>query len=144
MVAKFITAVLFVLAIFIAIFSHNSNDPLYLFISGNILINIARLIIIGTLLAICLHGYIHNSKVRQALMGFGFIMLGFGLLSMANMSIESALYNYLKPLDYILISELGVTATLMSLALPKHASARYEEMPVLAKSFLFFSRQRFS
>jgi hypothetical protein len=133
MTAKFINSVLFLVALFVAVFSHNSTDPLYLFISGNTITNIIRLLLFGTLLVISLRGYIRSDRAREVLKFFGLFMFAFGLVTIWNISLESWLYTYFKSLDFILIAEVGVSATLMALVMPSKA-------PKTQKSFVDYAR----
>jgi hypothetical protein len=144
MTTRFINSVLFLVALFVTVFSHNSIDPLYLFISGNMVTNIVRLIIFGALLAINLRGYIEDDRARQALKIFGFSMLAFGMLSLWNMNIESALYGFLKPLDFMLVAEVGITAALMALTIPRKAPKSQQSFVDYARPYALKLRGRTS
>lgn len=127
MTIKLITGVMLIFALMVVLFSGNSSDPLFLFISNNAVTNTGRIIVAALLVGLALRGYIKNPRLRQALglIGFGVVLMaGYALFSPV---MEGLLYTYLKPLDLLLAIEMGIVASLLSFS--PVADAPATEMP---------------
>jgi len=111
-----------ILACSFAVMPETGKHPdslLFLFISPNRWVSTLRLILAIGLFLISFNTlsniFSHSYKLRKNLLGSGLFMIGFGLIGTLESSLGSIFYDYLKPLDLMIILEAGII--LSSLAL---------------------------
>ena len=109
MVSKSICVVLFVVTLATMIFSTaNMLDPQFLFLSDNPITGGIRLAIVVSLLAVSFSRRVLKPPFRAVLKTFSIFLVVFGLASFFTNSMGWALYNYVMPLDSILMVEAGI------------------------------------
>lgn len=91
------------------------NDPLLLFISGNPLISSLRLILLVSMLIISFKlRFRYKQSTRLCLyLGGGLVFLS--ILGLFYTPMEYSLYTYVRPLDYLLFLQAGLTYSLIGL-----------------------------
>ena len=109
MVSKFICVVLFVVTLATMIFSTtNMLDPQFLFLSDNPITGGIRLAIVASLLAVSFSKRVLKPPYRTILKTFSIFLAVFGFTSFFTNSMGWALYNYVMPLDSVLMLEAGI------------------------------------
>lgn len=109
MVSKFICVVLFMVTLVTTIFSTSAMlDPLFLFLSDNPITGGIRLAIVASLLAVSFTTRALKPPFRVVLKAFSIFLVAFGVTSLFTNSIGWALYNYVMPLDSVLMIEAGI------------------------------------
>lgn len=122
MASKFICVVLFILTLVTTIFSTaNMLEPLFLFLSDNPITGGIRLAIVASLLAVSFTTRVLKPPFRVVLRTFSIFLVVFGLTSLFTNSMGWALYNYVMPLDSLLMLEAGI---LFGLAILNTAETR--------------------
>jgi hypothetical protein len=113
---RVISIVLFALALvtFIST-STNTLDPLFLFLADNPLSGALRLAIAASLLAVTFRCQLFTSNQISTILFLGFSLIVFGGASLFSNSMGWALYNYLMPLDSLLLVEAGIIYSLTGL-----------------------------
>lgn len=109
MVSRFICIVLFIVVLATMIFSTvNTNDPLFMFLSDNPITGGIRLAIVAALLAVSFSRRVLKPPFRVVIKTFSIFLVIFGLTSFFTNSLGWVLYNYVMPLDSILMIESGI------------------------------------
>lgn len=109
MVSKFICVVLFIVTLVATIFSTSAMlDPLFLFLSDNPITGGIRLAIVASLLAVSFTSRALKPPFRVVLRTFSIFLVIFGVTSLFTNSMGWALYNYVMPLDSVLMMEAGI------------------------------------
>lgn len=91
------------------------NDPLLLFISGNPLFSSLRLILAISLLIISFKSRFKHKISGQASLYVGIALAISSIIGLAYVPAEYSLYTYVKPLDYFMILQIGLTYSLIGL-----------------------------
>jgi predicted MFS family arabinose efflux permease len=96
------------------------DSLLFLFTSPNQWVSTLRLILAIILFLISFntfsHFFSHNHKLRKSMLNAGLFMIVFGLVSTLETSLGSVFYDYLKPLDLMIILEAGIVLSSLALA----------------------------
>lgn len=109
MVSKAICVVLFILALATMIFSTaDMLDPLFIFLSDNPITGGIRLAIVASLLAVSFTSRALKPPYRAVLKAFSIFLVVFGITTFFSNSMGWALYNYVMPLDSVLMTEAGI------------------------------------
>lgn len=109
MVSKFICVALFIAVVATMILSTtNMHDPLFMFLSDNPITGGIRLAIVASLLAMSFSNRVLKPPFRVVLKAFSIFLGVFGLVTLFTNSMGWALYNYVMPLDSILMIEAGI------------------------------------
>ena len=112
MVNKVISSVIFTSSlVFLALANSQPDNLLFLFLSNNKLIAVSRVILAAGMMLLSFKSLLHNKKLRQSVKFSGLSLIGFGVLSMLITSLGSALYDYIKLIDIMIIAEAGVIYT---------------------------------
>jgi|GEM_PF-5261310 len=112
MVNKVISSVIFTSSlVFLALANGQPDNLLFLFLSNNKLIAVSRVVLASGMMLLSFKSLLHNKKLRQGIKFTGLFLIGFGALSMLITSLSSALYNYIKLIDILIIAEAGVIYT---------------------------------
>jgi hypothetical protein len=138
MINKFISVVLFIFAITVLVFRSNGADPIFLFVSSNLQIDILRLALVSLVLSVSIQNYISSTRLRKSFKYFGLALAAFGLFGLMNLQVESFFYNYLKTLDFMVMAELGITMMILSLTAP--STMPHKKPAKTAKSYLLRSQ----
>lgn len=129
---RVISIVLFVLALITFIStSTNTLDPLFLFLADNPLSGALRLAIAASLLAVTFKRPLFTSNQISTILFIGFSLIIFGATSLFSNSMGWALYNYLMPLDSLLLTEAGIIFSLTGL------NATAVEKPLISKPKIY-------
>lgn len=109
MVSKVICVVLFLVALATTMFSASTMlEPLFLFLSDNPITGGIRLAIATSLLAVSFTTRVLKPPFRAVLKTFSVFLVTFGVTSLFTNSMGWALYNYVMPLDSLLMMEAGI------------------------------------
>jgi amino acid transporter len=91
------------------------NDSMFLFISNSPLIVLAHLTLAITLLILAFRGRFLYRQSRIIAQWAGIILITFGVAGMISETIFDLLGQFLKTVDYILMTEAGIVFVLASL-----------------------------
>jgi hypothetical protein len=120
MTNKIISSVILTTSIVFSILAAaNPNNLLFLFASSNDVISISRLILAVGMVLLSFKGLVNNKEMKLAVKYLGLVLILFGGLSMLITPLGSAIYNYVKLLDVMIIAEAGVIFTSCAITLPQ-------------------------
>lgn len=135
MLNKLISTV--VLGCSFAVMPASGKDPdglLFLFISPNKWVGTIRLALALALFFISFKtfskSFARNKKLQKGLLVSGLAFIAFGLVSSLEASLGTIFYDYLKPLDLMIILEAGIIMSTMALTSLPTAKTR----PVVTKT----------
>lgn len=112
------------------------DSLLFLFISPNRLVSTVRLLLAIILFLISFNAFSNlfsrSHTLRKNMLRAGLLLIAFGLISTLESSLGSIFYDYLKPLDLMIILEAGILVSSIALVAtpikqplkPKAATAR--------------------
>ncbi len=95
-----------------------ASEPLFLFISNNPFVAIARLVLIAALVAISFKGF-YNHLLRVGCQTLAVALTVVGIIGFTVTPLTYAVYGFLKPLDFLLALELGAAFGICALSLPQ-------------------------
>ena len=125
MVNKVISGVMLTTSIvFLALANSQPDNILFLFLSSNKLIAVSRIVLAAGMVALSFKGLIEKEKTRQSVKYAGLGLILFGILSMLMTGLSSAMYDYVKLIDVMIIAEAGVIFTSCALTLPQAQSVK--------------------
>jgi hypothetical protein len=120
MTNKIISSVILTTCIFFfALANANPDNILFLFLSSNPLIGFSRIVLAAGMVVLSFKNVLYNPQVRQAAKYLGLGLIAFGGLSMIITPLGSAVYNYAKLLDWMIIAEAGVIFTSCAITIPQ-------------------------
>jgi hypothetical protein len=120
MVNKVISSVILTTSVvFLALANSQPDNLLFLFLSPNELIGISRVVLGVGMVLLSFKGLLSNARIRQAVKYGGLSLMAFGVLCMLITPLSSALYDYLKLLDIMIVAEAGVIFTSCALSIPQ-------------------------
>jgi hypothetical protein len=116
MVVRFVSLVSLICAIAIASVNiQNSSDPLFFIVSGGALADTMR-IILASLMVVGAYVKIPKTLHPEIFLSIiGAVLIALGLSGFIMNSFDYIFYNYVKPLDFLLLAEVGVVANLVAL-----------------------------
>jgi hypothetical protein len=116
MVDRFVSVATLLCVVIVAIVGIKSpNYPLFLFISSNLAVGLARISLVLLMIKVSFCQRIGSMRVCKYLGWAGIGLMSLAACSLWMTSVEGALYNFLKPMDLLLIMEAGVIFSLASL-----------------------------
>jgi hypothetical protein len=115
------------------------DNPLFLFISSNKWLSIARLIIVGSAVFVSLSDFMSNRKFNRIAYLFGMSLIALGGSILFFTQIQNIILDYLKPLDLLLLVEAGVILASASLAPASSPMLKSRQWGLLLTGF--FRRQ---
>lgn len=119
MTNKIISSVMLTTCIaFFALANANPDNLLFLFVSANPIISLARIVLALGMVLLSFKNILHNPQVRQSVMYLGFSLIAFGALSMVITPLGSAEYNYAKLMDWMIFAEAGTLFAFSALTAP--------------------------
>jgi hypothetical protein len=136
MVVRFVGLVSLICAIAIASVNiQNPSDPLFFIVSGGVVADFVRIVLSSMMVAGAFYK-IPKSLHAEIFLPFlgGFLLLA-GLSGFFSNSYDFLLYNYIKPLDFLLLAEVGVVTNLIALEAHKpmlHFSDPYQRTFTIA------------
>ena len=121
MLNKFISAIILTCSFSVMpITGKEPDNLLFLFISPNKWVGTIRLALTLIVFFISFKTFskyfVMYPKLNRSLLAFGLIMIAFGLISSLEASLGTVFYDYLKPLDLMIILETGIVATSLALS----------------------------
>jgi hypothetical protein len=117
------TIILATSVVFLALANSQPDNLLFLFVSSNKLIAASRVLLAAGMVLLSFKGLVSSPRFRQGVKYFGLSLIAFGALSMVITNLGSALYDYMKLLDVMMIAEAGVIFTSCAITLPAELSA---------------------
>jgi hypothetical protein len=97
------------------------SDPLFFIVSGGFLGEVLRSMMVGLLLAAAFLALPSTRALKRSLLIFGWPMILLGGAGFLSNSFDYSWYNFLKPLDYLIVIELGVVMNVLALEPQKTA-----------------------
>jgi hypothetical protein len=92
------------------------SNPLFFFISSNKWLSIVRLLVAGSLVWVSFGSVVNTAELKRTAYRGGLVLMGLGTLLFLLTQVQTALFDYLKPLDLLLLVEAGVIYSSVSLA----------------------------
>ncbi len=83
------------------------NDPYFFIVSSNVVTATARLVLAGLMIKLAFGRRIQRRSTSHLYLGLAAALLGLGVAGLSMQSLDYALFNIIKPLDYIFIVGLG-------------------------------------
>jgi hypothetical protein len=116
MVVRFVSLVSLICAVAIASVNiQNPSDPLFFIVSGGIVADLVRIILAGIMVAGAYYRIPKTLHPESFLPFIGVLLIMFGISGFFMNSFDFLLYNYIKPLDFLIFAEAGVVASLIAL-----------------------------
>jgi hypothetical protein len=84
------------------------SDPLFYLISINPGATLFKLSLVGAMLFMAFKDCIRNVFTRRGVAFYGVALIIFGVAGLVTPSLGNALYDYLKPMDLLLVIETGI------------------------------------
>lgn len=97
----------------------NPDNLLFLFVSANPLVALSRIVLAIGMVVLSYKNLLFHSRLRLAAKYTGLSLIAFGTLLMAITPLGSAVYDYAKLLDWMIIAEAGIVFTSCALTLPQ-------------------------
>jgi len=116
MMVKFVSLVSLICAI--AILSLNikdGSDPMFFIVAGGLGANIMRLTLAGLMVFGSFYKMPKRWHIEPQLFLVGALFIAFGVSGFILNSFDFMLYNYIKPLDFLMVAQTGVIASLVAL-----------------------------
>jgi hypothetical protein len=115
MTTKLMAAVLLMFSATLLFFVGNTSDPLFLFVSADPAVSVLRFLLVCSAIYLSVNNHCSNSRVCLALKLTGIAIIIFSFVGLFDTSFESALFSYIKPLDYLFGLSLGVFFNLLAI-----------------------------
>jgi hypothetical protein len=119
---------------FLALATTQPDSILFLFLSPDQTVGLLRILLAIGMVFLSFRGFINSSRVRSAAKYSGLVLIAFGISSLMFTGLSSAIYDYAKLLDIMIIAEAGIIFTSSALTLPQTAISR-EKAPQRAFRF---------
>jgi hypothetical protein len=91
------------------------SDPLFFIVSGGFLEEVVRFIMVGFLMTAAFTDLPSSRTFKRSLLILGWPLIMLGGVGFLSNSFDYSWYNFLKPLDYLLMIELGVVMNVLAL-----------------------------
>jgi hypothetical protein len=119
--------------------SLSPSYTLFYFISSDKWLSIARLLLAGSLVWVSFGGVVSTKELKDIGLKAGLILMSVGAFLLLLTQFQGGLFDYLKPLDLLLIVEAGVIFSLTSLtatpaSTPKPKKNRQMALPFKLKT----------
>jgi hypothetical protein len=116
MLVRFVSLVTLICAIAIALVNiQNSSDPLFFIVSGGFGADLARLAISGLMVVAATFALPKKMHPQLTFSLLGVSLIALGLVGFVMNSFNYALYDYIKPMDFLMLSDLGIMSCLIAL-----------------------------
>jgi hypothetical protein len=116
MIVRFVSLVSLICAIAIASVNvQNSSDPLFFIVAGGALADTIRILLTGLMVV---GAYVKIPKTFRPeifLSVIGVSLVAIGLCGFVMNSFDYIFYNYIRPLDFLLLAEVGIISNLVAL-----------------------------
>jgi hypothetical protein len=136
MTVRFVGLVSLICAIAIASVNiQNPMDPLFFIVSGGIIADTVRIFLSGLMVAGAFYKIPKTMHPKSFLPIFGIAMIVLGITGFVMNSFDYILYDYIKPLDFMMLAEVGIVANLIALEAHKpmlHFSDPYQRTFTIA------------
>jgi hypothetical protein len=93
----------------------NASDPMFFIVAGGVGANLVRILLAGLMISAAFVSLPKKWRFEPGLLFLGFLLVALGISGFVLNSFDYALYNYIKPLDFLIISEAGIVASLVAL-----------------------------
>jgi hypothetical protein len=127
MLVKFVSLVTLICAIAIASVNiQNSSDPLFFIVAGGIGADLIRIVLAGGMVAAAFLPLPKRIHPEVSVLLLGILLISFGITGFVMNSFDYVLYNYVKPLDFLMLSEAGIVTSLAALETNKQMVHFYD------------------
>jgi len=138
MTNKLITGATLLCLLAIALVGHiNPTDPLFAFVSIEQASMLFKLGLVAAMVSLTFLSLAKNAVLRASLAIVGLGLLSFGAVTLLVNPFGAALYEFLKPLDLLLVMEAGIIFTISAIDKqiePKYQSTGSVKVPVKVSS----------
>jgi hypothetical protein len=104
------------------------SDPLFFIVSGGFLEEVVRFIMVGFLMTAAFTDLPSSRTFKRSLLILGWPLIMLGGVGFLSNSFDYSWYNFLKPLDYLLMIELGVVMNVLALE-PQNTAQHFALIP---------------
>jgi hypothetical protein len=116
MLVKFFSFVTLICAVAIGFANiQNSLDPLFFIVTGGWIADIIRIALASLMVIWATFALPKKARPQNTMLILGALLVGFGVVGFFLNSFNFALYNYVKPLDCLMIAEAGIVSSLIAL-----------------------------
>jgi hypothetical protein len=116
MLVKFFSLVTLICAVAIGLANiQNSSDPLFFIVTGGWIADIARIGLAALMVVWATFAPPKTIRPQAPLLLLGVLLVGFGVIGFFLNSFNYSLYNYVKPLDCLMLAEAGIVSSLVAL-----------------------------
>jgi hypothetical protein len=127
MLVKFVSLVTLICAVAIALVNiQNPTDPLFFIVSGGVGADLARLGISIFMVLAATFALPKKMHPQLSLSLLGVSLIALGIVGFGMNSFNYALYDYVKPLDFLLLSDVGIMSCLIALEANKPVMHFYD------------------
>lgn len=116
------------------------NDPYFFFISSNTIVGILRLLLAAGLINIAFQSQFVYKYSHYGLAIVGALLIAFGLAGLAVPALDYALFNYVKPMDFMYSMLIGTSFAYAAASygrgterLPRLYRPRHNQLRLLTK-----------
>jgi hypothetical protein len=116
MLVKFVALISLICAVAISSLNiKDASDPLFLIVAGGIVANLVRVLLASLMVAGAFFSVPKRWHIKPVLLILGALLVALGFSGFILNSFDFALYDYIKPLDFLMVSEAGIVASLVAL-----------------------------
>ena len=136
MLVKFISLVSLICAVAISSVNlKDASDPLFFIVSGGLGPDLSRIALSAFMVLLAFFALPKKAHLVRSLLLTGTALIGIGITGVVISSVNYALYDYIKPLDFLMIIETGIVSNLVALEAHKpmfHFSDPYRKAFTIA------------
>jgi hypothetical protein len=116
MIVKFVSLVSLICSLAIASVNlQDPSDPLFFIVAGGAWADAVRILLSALLVGGAFFKIPKNIHPEPVLLALGTVLISFGISGFLMNSFDFVLYDYIKPLDFLLVAEVGVISSLIGL-----------------------------
>jgi hypothetical protein len=93
----------------------DGSDPIFYIVAGGLGASFARILLASLMVAGAYFSLPKKWHPETQLLLLGFLLVAFGVSGFIYNSFDFALYNYIKPLDFLMVAEAGIVSSLIAL-----------------------------
>jgi hypothetical protein len=113
---------------------NNSSDPLFFVVSGALAICLVRLFVCGIFVAISYVELPNSQALKNFLAMAGTTAIVFSAAGFFTNSFNFSLYGIMKPLDYLLMAEIGIMMSILAFEIETESSYASRLTPLIRQS----------
>jgi hypothetical protein len=116
MIAKLVSLITLMSSVGLYILSASDPmDPLFFIISNNIAVEITRVLFLAALALAVFFPIIKQAQMQKVMGCVGGLFIIAGIIGFMTNGLSYLLYNYFRPLDFVILTEAGIVSTLLAL-----------------------------